>query len=315
MKGWFSTRAGLKPAPKILLILLSFYLAACQPKAPAVTLALLGDLMLGRGVNPKPDSLAYLAPTLSAADLVLANLESPLAAGIPASDSSYNLCTLASRADLLSAWGLDFLSLANNHIQDCGLGGVDETRAALETAGTTSVGPGMEPVYREVNGLQLVFLACEDVSSPLDINAAAQAIQAARSTGAQVIISIHWGAEYQGGASDRQKFLAQQFSEAGAALVWGHHPHVLQPAEWIQPPAGSDPAERPTLVLYSLGNALFDQGGLEDTRRSALVEVTLDADGISSVRIVPFVIDIVNSRVVQPDAGTAKRIHHRLNLP
>ncbi|MDP2993780.1 MAG: CapA family protein, partial [Anaerolineales bacterium] len=157
--------------------------------------------------------------------------------------------------------------------------------------------------------LQLAFLAFEDVALPLDTNAAVQAIRSARATGAVVIVSIHWGAEYQGGASDRQKSLALQFAVAGAALIWGHHPHVLQPAEWIETVQGK------TFVLYSLGNALFDQGGLADTRRSALVVVTLDADGVTSVRIVPFEIDVANSRVVQPDTETVEKIQDRLNLP
>jgi len=297
------------PRPAFIVCLLVFSLAACQPKAHTVTLALLGDLVLGRGVDPKPDSLAYLKPDLSAADLALANLESPLASVLPTSDSTYNLCALSVRADLLPAWGFDLLSVANNHSLDCGSDGSAETRSALEAAGITSIGPGLEPVYRDVNGLQLAFLAFDDSSSQLDEKAAEQAIRTARLTGAVVVISIHWGAEYQGGASDRQKSLAQQFAEAGAALIWGHHPHVLQPAEWI------DTSQGKTLVLYSLGNALFDQGGLDDTRRSALVVVTLDAEGVSSIRSVPFEIDVVNSRVVQPDDGTAEMIQDRLNLP
>jgi poly-gamma-glutamate synthesis protein (capsule biosynthesis protein) len=175
----------------------------------------------------------------------------------------------------------------------------------------------MEPVYREVNGLHLAFLAFEDISSPLDEDAAEQAIHSSRLTGALVVVSIHWGMEYQGGASNRQKYLAQEFAFAGAALIWGHHPHVLQPAEWIgaQPFGGSKPSQGCTLVLYSLGNALFDQVGLDDTRRSALVMVTLDADGVTSIRTVPFKIDVVNSRIVQPDAGTVKKIQDKLNLP
>ncbi len=301
--------------------LLIFSLAACQPKAPTVTLALLGDLMLGRGVHPKPDSLAYLTPDLLAADLALANLESPLVSGgdqLVAPTAGYNLCASSVRAELLRAWGFDLLALANNHSLDCGPNGPTETRSALEAAGITPIGPGMEPVYREVNGLHLAFLAFDDISSTLDENAAVQAIRTARLTGAVVVVSIHWGAEYQGGASARQKSLAQQFAAAGAALVWGHHPHVLQPAEWIDPStAGIAPLRPPlrTLVLYSLGNALFDQGGLDDTRRSALVVVTLDAAGVTSVRSVPFEIDVVHSRVVQPDAGTVDKIQDRLNLP
>ncbi len=299
-----------------LAIFLLVFLTGCQSRQ-TVTLALLGDLMLGRGVDPKPASLAYLTSDLSAADLALANLESPLANILPASDSTYNLCASSTRADLLPDWGFDLLSIANNHSLDCSPDGPAITISALEAARIGSIGPGMEPVYREVNGLQLAFLAFDDISSPLDENAAVQAIRSARATGAVVIVSVHWGMEYQGGASDRQKFLVGQFADAGAALVWGHHPHVLQPAAWIgaQPCEGSKPSQGCTLVFYSLGNALFDQGGLDDTRQSALVLVTLDADGVTGVRVVPFEIDIVNSRVVQPDAETAEKIQNRLNLP
>ena len=308
----------MKPALIIFLTLLAICLAACQSKAPAVTLALLGDLMLGRGVDPQPASLAYLRPDLAAADLALANLESPLAPLLPTSDpSTYNLCTSSTRTDLLPVWGIDLVSLANNHSLDCGPDGPTETKSALDEAGITAIGPGMEPVYLEVNGLHLAFLAFDDVTSPLDENAAVQVIRSAHATGALVIVSVHWGMEYQGGASDRQESLAKEFAEAGAALIWGHHPHVLQPAAWIGagPCEGLKPSQGCTLVLYSLGNALFDQGGLDDTRQSALVVVTLDAHGVTGVRTVPFEIDVINSRVIQPDVSAAAKIRDRLNLP
>ena len=299
----------MKPAPEILLILLAVCLAACQPKAPIVTLALLGDLMLGRGVDPKPDSLAYLTPDLSAADLALANLESPLATFMPLPDSTYNLCASSVRADLLPDWGFDLLALANNHSLDCSPDGSTGTRSVLEGLGITSIGPGMEPIYRKVNGLQLAFLALDDISSPLDANSAVEAIRLADATGAVVIVSVHWGVEYQGGASDQQKSLAQEFAEAGAVLIWGHHPHVLQPTEWIETAHGK------SLILYSLGNALFDQGGLAETRRSALVVVTLDADGVTGVRSVPFEIDVIKSVVQRPEPESVEKIRDRLKLP
>lgn len=288
------------------LIILSF--TSCQPKSPTVTLALLGDLMLGRGVNPQPNSLAFLMPDLVNADLVLANLESPLAQILPAMDSAYNLCALSDRAEFLSDWGIDLVSIANNHNLDCGPDGAAETRSILETVGITSIRPGLQPVYQSINGLPLAFLAFDDISSILDADAASQAIHTARSTGYLVLVSVHWGGEYQGSASERQKSLADQFARAGASLIWGHHSHVLQPAAWI------DSAQGKTLVLFSLGNALFDQGGLDDTRQSALVEITMDASGVTTVRSVPFEIDVGDSRVVQPDAETTKKIKERLNL-
>jgi poly-gamma-glutamate synthesis protein (capsule biosynthesis protein) len=313
--------ASRRLAPTIMLVLMLF---ACG-QHPTVTLALLGDLMLGRGVDPGLDSLTYLQPDLISADLALANLESPFASSgdqsalTPSSSVSpnagNNLCALPDRAELLSAWGIDLLSIANNHNLDCNPKGTEDTFTILDHAGVTPIGPGMQPVYRAVNGLHLAFLAFDDVSSPLDESAALQAIRSARSSGNLVVISIHWGAEYQGGASRRQESLAGEFAEAGAALVWGHHPHVLQPAAWVKQSAGSEPPEGAMLVLYSLGNALFDQPGLQDTRQSALVMVTLDANGVISTRSVPFEIDVQNSRVTQSDAETTQKIRERLQLP
>jgi poly-gamma-glutamate capsule biosynthesis protein CapA/YwtB (metallophosphatase superfamily) len=296
-----------QPATFRFVLLLLISLVACHPRH-TVKLAFLGDLMLGRGVDPKPVSLAFLTPELAEADLALANLESPLSPILPKVASTYNLCATSERADLLSAWGLDLLSIANNHNFDCGPDGLNDTVKALTSSGITPIGPGPEPVYREVNGLQLAFLAFDDITSPLDADAAAQAIRSARASGAIVIVSIHWGMEYQGGASERQKSLAQGFAEAGAALVWGHHPHVLQPAAWIET------TQRKTLVLYSLGNALFDQGGLADTRQAALVLVEINPNGVQSVRAVPFVINMVNSHLAAPDAETVVKILDRINI-
>jgi poly-gamma-glutamate synthesis protein (capsule biosynthesis protein) len=265
--------------------------------------------MLGRGVRPTSDSLSYLEPNIASADLALANLESPLAPSPPASTSGYNLCAPSTRAALLAGWKLDLLSLANNHQLDCGQGGAEMTRSALDAQGITPIGPGTEPVFLSVHGLRLAFLAFDDISSPLDIHSAAQAIASAHQAGAVVVVGIHWGQEYQGGPSSRQMSLAQAMANAGAALIWGSHPHVLQPSAWIQD------GQHRTLVLYSLGNALFDQWGLEDTRRSALVLVTLSLQGVQQVRAVPFLIDPATSRVVAADSGDAEKIRERIDLP
>jgi len=293
--------------PVLLAGLLILILSACRPDRSA-TLALLGDINLGRGVNPSAGSFSILAKDLAEADLAMANLESPLSANPPTSLTGYNLCAPQERAGLLSKWGLDLLSLANNHRLDCNPQGNTETSSILETGGIAPIGPGMEPVYRTVNGLRLAFLAFDDVTSGLEVEMALQAIRSARDSQALVIVSIHWGMEYQSGTSERQEWLARQFSQAGASLVWGHHPHVLQPAEWID----TDPGK--TLVLYSLGNALFDQPGLADTRESALALVRLGPQGVQSLLAVPFMIDPVKSSLVKPDDQTARRILDTLKI-
>jgi poly-gamma-glutamate capsule biosynthesis protein CapA/YwtB (metallophosphatase superfamily) len=293
----------------ISCIFLLMLLFSCQAENPTVTLALLGDVMIGRGVNPTPSALTYLMPNLKAADLSLANLESPLTNDSPAADpgDGYNLCAPAGRTEFLSDWGIKLLSLANNHRFDCSPDGQPESASSLTSAGIHPVGPGPEPLYQDIHGLRLAFLAFDDILTPVDTSLATRAIQNAQSKGRLVVVSIHWGAEYQQEASDRQKALAQQFTDAGAALVVGTHPHVLQPTQWITTARGK------TLVLYSLGNAMFDQGGLADTRQSALVVVTLDAEGVKSAQAIPFEIDALHSQIIQPDPQTADQIRTRLD--
>ena len=295
-----------------LLLLIIILLFAGLPARRSVSLALLGDLMVGRGVHPSAASLSYLAPQLKAADLSLANLESPLSpvggVGVPLVDG-YNLCAPVSQAAFLPAWRLDMLSLANNHRFDCDPTGVSTTEKALAALGLTPLVSGPVAVYRTINGLKLAFLAFDDILTPIDISAAVQAIQSARSSGAMVVVVVHWGMEYQSGATARQQALARQFAEAGAALIVGSHPHVLQRAAWIPTTRGK------TLVLYSLGNALFDQPGLPDTRQSALVLVRLTASGVQSTQVVPFEIDPAASRVLPADPQTAIHIRLSLGLP
>ena len=256
----------------------------------SVTLALLGDVMLGRGVKPSHDTFAYLEPYLQSADLSLANLESPLTNAAPQANSPYNLCADPQNITYLAEAGFDLLSLANNHHLDCGQAGLDETKRTLTKAGLGYIGPEAKPAMREVHGLQLAFLAF-DATTDFDLAAAEKTVTAARKTAEIVIVALHWGAEYQSGSTPEQERIAKRLASAGAALIWGQHPHVLQPATHINT----------SLVLYSLGNALFDQGGLKSTRLSALVMVTLDGTGVRSMKAIPFMIDVRGSRIVQPD--------------
>jgi hypothetical protein len=301
--------AGILLAP----LFFSFLLAGCS-KPEIVTLALLGDLSLGRGVIADGSSLEYLVPELAAVDIAIANLESPLAEKKPAVLGEYNLCAEAADDALLSGWGLDMLSLANNHRNDCSPSGPEETGYLLEEAGLIPLGLNLVPIVRQVNGLKLAFLAVDDVSSPLDEVEVVRSIRDSKASGALVVVSIHWGNEYQAGASPRQVALAAEFAKAGASLVWGHHPHVLQPAAWLTVDDSASPQGQPTLVLYSLGNALFDQGAMQDTRLSALAVVTLDSSGVRSVRWVPFKIDPNISRLVAPDQSESDWIVERLHL-
>lgn len=277
-------------------------------------LAFLGDVMPGRGVTLTDNSLEYLKAELQSADLAMANLESPLTTEPPGTSSEYNLCAWPDDAGVLSRSGLDMLGIVNNHSLDCGNQGHLDTLSALESNGLIAID---ESGYTTtIHDVKLTFFAFEDIGKPVDLVSATRSIQAAHTDGSVVVVSMHWGMEYQGGASERQRELAEQLVVAGATLIWGHHPHVLQPAEWI-PAECADSQDKTgcSLVLYSLGNALFDQAGLPDTRRSALVSVVLDQNGILSTQATPFMIDPIHSLVKAPGQSESELILSRLKLP
>jgi poly-gamma-glutamate capsule biosynthesis protein CapA/YwtB (metallophosphatase superfamily) len=305
--------------------LLTLALLTCSvgmDSAPrSLKLALLGDVMLGRWVGQAlcqngraacdwPAALATLAPVLSAADLALANLESPLTTA-PMTRENYDLRASPKSAQALSAAGLDLISLANNHIMDSGAAGLDDTQAVLRSWKLQGVGPNMEPVWRSFGNLRIAFLAFQDVRPRMDLNAAAGVVRQARKGGSLVVVSIHWGGEYQAGQNARQKEIAQALADAGAALVWGHHPHVLQPVVWLQ---GAGQPFR-TLVAYSLGNALFDQMMLPDTQQGAVLLVTINQNGVQEVQAAPFEIDVRRGRVKDASPKAADVIFHRLQIP
>ncbi len=280
-------------------------LFGCQPD-DSMTIAFLGDISLGRDVTPGLESFAYLQDDLTNADIVLANLESPLGSGIDESSPGYNLCAPGEYATLLAEWGIDLLSLANNHVNDCFPKGIPVTRSLLGTAGLT--GLGSEAYQVKIEDINVTFFAFDDISSEMDMEAATTAISAA-SNRSFVIVSMHWGTEYHGAPSQRQEYLAGILAEAGAGILWGHHPHVLQSVEWIETSSGG------TLVLYSLGNALFDQGGLADTRQSALLLVNLDGGRVRSVEAVPFEINVPLSILKSPSTKANEEILLRLAIP
>lgn len=280
-------------------------------RSPRVTLAFMGDVMLGRGVAAAgalpSEVMSAIEPELASADLVMANLESPLTDQPPQDSSGYVLCAPSTQARVLAASGLDLVSLANNHHLDCGEQGLEDTRRTLEGSGIKPIGPGLEVVYRDMGMLRMAFIALDDVSSPVWLATAKPAIARARASNAFVVVSIHWGAEYQGAPNLRQRAIAKDLIRAGAGIVWGHHPHVLQPVERI----GCD-LPRACLVLYSLGNAVFDQPGLVDTRRSAVLLVRLDQGGVIDVRAVPFMIDVQHGRMASAEPRDSIAVMERL---
>lgn len=238
-------------------------------------------------------ALAGLAPGFAGADLGFANLEFPLgAAGDVRPGRSSEFRHDPELLPALARAGVRVVSLANNHILDCGPAGLTRTLAACATAGLATVGAGRtlaearRPAALEVRGRRVVVLGfAEGVEfaarddrpgvAPLDRDLVREDLRRWRAEAATLIVSVHWGSMYVDFPPPRVLETAQVFEEEGADLVLGHHPHVLQ--GWRR--------RGPTLTVFSLGDAAFNPraGDFEATvaserrRETAVFRATIAA--------------------------------------
>ncbi len=262
--------------------------------------------MLGRGVAQALDgdwesALARVQPWLAGADWAFANLESPLTAERerPAepSQGAYDLRAPAEAVAALCAVGFDVVSLANNHALDAGEAGLAQTIAMLDRAGIVGLG-----AYQALEFPGGWLLALDDSVAPLDLPVAVQQVERAAEEGGAVLVSIHWGGEYQAAPGPRQRMLARTLVAAGADVIVGHGPHVLQPVEWVDG----------ALVAYSLGNFLFDQLYPVDCRWGVVLRLTLRGEHVAAVAAAPTVTERGRVRLATPVERAA--ILKRLNL-
>ncbi len=260
-------------------------LSACNTGQKEVTLLLGGDVMLARGGQPifekNPWQSLQQLGLLDQEDLFFVNLESPLAEETNTADQM-NLCSDANQVKLLVQAGVDLVSLANNHQDDCHPDDAKFTETNMKESGILAVGSTLNPVYLTTTQGRFAVIAVETVTDSLEVSTLLQSVRDARQKADVVIVSLHWGSEYQAGPCEAQEELAHRLADSGADVIWGHHPHILQRMEWIET---SD--ERSVLVIYSLGNLLADQWMLEDAQRTALVRLSFSEGQITRVEIIP----------------------------
>jgi poly-gamma-glutamate synthesis protein (capsule biosynthesis protein) len=279
------------------LILALLALSACQQNTTAV-LTFGGDVMLARDGaplfvdNPWGDASQYLDDLKSKFpdSFFLVNLESPFSQDGQANENllgGYNLCAGAEQVAVLETGGVNLVSLANNHAFDCAKNGTTETHQILNNVSILAAGQDNAPTFFDANGLHIGVIAAEDVTAAVDTKKLMEQIGNARADCDFLIVSMHWGNEYQSGADRRQMELAQQIANAGADVLWGHHPHVLQPITWVE----SEQNGHRMLVMFSLGNLLSDQSMSADTQRTALVTLTVSGREITGISVKPLIMD------------------------
>jgi poly-gamma-glutamate synthesis protein (capsule biosynthesis protein) len=264
---------------------------------PTVRVLLVGDVMTGRGVAPvlareADEVFAGVRHLLAAADIVGANLESPLTTRPHTSANDNALEADPAAALVLAAAGFDVMSLPNNHSTDAGPQGLLDTLAAVEAAGMRAVGAGADAAAAHspmtVEGeLAVGFLAYDatGVATSAGVDAgvaswdedrAAAAVRELRNQVDLVVVSVHGGTEYLRVADPGMLEIAEMLIAAGADVVWGHGAHVVQPVQLAEPRAG--------IVATSLGNFLFDQSG-DDRTQGAMLEVVAGEEGVRAYRV------------------------------
>lgn len=282
-----------------------------KPGRP-VTLAVAGDFMLARGVASRIRShgagypVALVAERLRAADLTVANLESPIGErGRPLPGKGIWFRAEPRAVETLTQAGLDLVIVANNHILDYDTENFLETLQHLERAGIRTAGGGRslaearQPAVLEAGGLRFAFLAYSAFAdlfydfryprsfaatedrpgvAPVRDESIREDIARAREAADVVAVAFHWGEEYQNHPTPEQVRLAHLSVDAGADLVLGFHPHAVQGFE----------VYRGALIAYSFGNFIMDDESLGPIPRESFVaEFTFYPGGGRSARITP----------------------------
>ncbi len=175
--------------------------------------------------------------------------------------------------DALVEAGFDVLALANNHMFEYDEGPARETENALEKRGVAAPGlPGREPVTRIERGdVNIALHVWSLVRSSRGVPVAPgpadliRAIEKSVARSEWPVVSLHWGAEFVGTPSPSQVRFGRALIDAGARLVIGHHTHTVQPVE----------AYRDGVIIYSMGNFVFDMTWSRHSRDGLLVDVVL----------------------------------------
>lgn len=280
------------------------------PPAPeelgSLTLAATGDIMMHEAVKQAAAAngfaalFAQVTRALQAADVAFGNLETPVAPNANRGTKAFLFNAPINLLPALKAAGFGIVSFANNHAYDQGSTGLVETIANLTAAALPELGAGrtraeaLTPVIVERHGVKVGFLGCtarfnNNLNStdpkkpfvvPADAEVVAPAVAALAKTVDAVVVSVHWGNEYESEPAPEQVAFAQKLVEAGALVVLGSHPHVLQRIELFPAPDG-----RVALVAFSLGNFISNQSrdfvedltpaAAADPRDGALLQLTL----------------------------------------
>jgi poly-gamma-glutamate synthesis protein (capsule biosynthesis protein) len=217
---------------------------------------------------------------LDSFDLVVGNLEGTITelpslslSTVPGQPGNTTFTFPTSTGDLLFRHNVRLVSLANNHSLDFGRSGLESTRALLSAASVGFFGDPLDPsrksIVKGVGGVPVAFVGFNQFLGVDSVQATVEEIERVKTSADHVVVFAHWGDEYVQ-ANEFQKMAAHAFVDAGADVVVGAHPHVIQESEVY---SGS-------LIYYSLGNFIFDQYWDDAVRTGLVLEALITPDDI-----------------------------------
>ncbi|MBR4039276.1 MAG: CapA family protein [Clostridia bacterium] len=250
-----------------------------------------------------------LSDLFAADDMTLVNFEGTLTEETQKKEKKFNFKGPAEYTDILTLGSVEAVTVANNHTLDYGTKGRDDTIANLEAAGLTVSGNGQLGVF-EKDGVKVGMTGyCfpykdgkKDISKD---------VKALREMGCQIVIaSFHWGSEYREDFTGEQRSIGRAAIRAGADIVVGHHPHIVQGIE----------AYEDSYILYSVGNLVFGGNVDPDDRDAYAARVTFtvheDYAEAPEVTIVPLRLtalsDGTDYRPILAEGDEADRIVNRI---
>jgi len=258
---------------------------------------------------------------LSAADLAIANFENPAPDSFTYHPGGYVFSADPALIEGVKNAGIDWVSLANNHILDAGLSGVNETIRNLDRWGIAHGGAGANlakaraPSLLRTGQTTVAILAYDTIrpayaagksrsgSNQMTAARVREDVAAARDAGADVVIVFpHWGVEYTAQPTNLQRALAHAAIDAGADLVLGNHSH------WV----GAMEIYRGRPIVYSMADFVFNIDRSEKTMEGILVDATYAGSRLVQMQIHPFiVVDHAQPNLLDP-AGSGGAVLDQL---
>lgn len=283
-----------------------------------VTLVFSGDILLSSYVLNNYDSNGIngvlseeLQSEMQNADIAMVNEEFPFSTrGTQAEDKQFTFRVAPDYVKILQEMGIDVVTVANNHALDYGIEALTDTFQTLDDAGIAYVGAGNDlerasrPYVTKIAGKTFGFLAASRVIPEVSWNIdnkqpgmlctydSAELCEAIRKTKEScdyVVVYVHWGIERENTPQDYQRQLGKAYIDAGADLVIGAHPHVLQGIEYYN--------GKP--IVYSLGNYIFNQ----EIGSTVLLKTTVTPENETTLQLIPAYASGAKTQKMQQEDG------------